>query len=56
MTFARPWLLSLLAVLPVILFLMIVEARVKMRALLRFARDGLLQRLTGKPSAGRSFL
>jgi Ca-activated chloride channel homolog len=55
MIFARPWCLSLLLLLPVILLALIIEARVRKRQLQGFAREELLARLTGKVSPGRTF-
>lgn len=56
MTFARPWCLSLLALLPLILLALVVEARVGKRRLRAFAQDELLERLTGKVTPGSAFL
>lgn len=56
MTIARPWLLSLLALIPVICLVLVIEARIRQKALLRFAEPELLERLYGKISGGRTFL
>lgn len=56
MTFARPWCLSLLALLPLILLALVVEARTRKRRLRGFAQDDLLERLTGKIVPGSAFL
>ncbi len=56
MTIARPWLLSFLALIPVICFILVIEARIRKKAFERFAEPELLERLTGKISGGRSFL
>ncbi len=56
MTWARPWGLSLLALVPLIFIVLIIEARLRKRSLERFADPGLLERLSGKASPGRSFL
>ncbi|HQJ09108.1 MAG TPA: VWA domain-containing protein [Deltaproteobacteria bacterium] len=56
MTFARPWMLGFLAVVPVICLVLIIQARIRRRTLERFAQADLLERLTGKASGGRSFL
>ncbi len=56
MTFARPWMLGFLAVIPMICLVLIIQARIRRRTLERFAQADLLERLTGKASGGRSFL
>lgn len=56
MTFARPWCLSLLALLPLLLLALVVEARTRKRRLRGFAQDELLERLTGKIVPGSPFL
>lgn len=56
MTFARPWVLSLLTVVPVICFALVVEARLRKKAFDRFAESGLFERLTGRPLKGRAVL
>ncbi len=55
MTFVRPWLLSLLALIPVICFVLLIEARMRKKAFERFAEPELLERLSGEISGGRSF-
>lgn len=56
MTFARPWLLGFLALIPVICLILIIQARIRRRALERFAQADLLERITGKRSGSRAFL
>lgn len=56
MTFARPWCLSFLALVPLILVALVIEARVRKRRLEGFASPVLLERLTGRVSPGRAVL
>lgn len=56
MTFANAWILHFLWLLPVMGVMLIFLARQKEKAMLRFADQELLVRLTGKFQRGRSYL
>ncbi len=55
MTFAKPWVLALLVLVPLVFTLLMINLRIRKRALERFADSSLLVKLTGRTTGGRTF-
>ena len=55
MSFARPELLHLLILVPIVGLALIMQIRMRGRAMRRFADPGLIERLAGRPSGGTVF-